>query len=301
MAAVQRRRGPDVVGFQGFLQPLADGLKLLFKELIFPYKSTKFLFFFCPLFLFSISLIIQLTFPGQNNYFFTSLDSSVLFIFALSSLNVYGLLLSGQASNSQYSYIGGIRATAQMLSYELLFSMVNLLIFFFANSLSLADIIYQQNFIQFIFPCFPLFLFFLILMLAETNRTPFDLAEAEAESVAGYNVEYSGIVFALFFLGEYANMLFLSVYGSSIFFGGFFFAGIDSLLQFLIKILSFATFFIFIRATLPRYRQDQLMEICQRELFLLMFGFFFFFVGLYFFFNLVIDNEIFFENMIFFL
>ncbi len=291
MAAVQRRRGPDVVGFQGFLQPLADGLKLLFKELIFPYKSLKFLFFFGPLFLFCVSLMLQLNFPTSGFFLFTSLDISILFIFSLSGLNVYGLLLSGWASNSQYSYIGGIRATAQMLSYELLFSMINIIIFFFSGSVAVLDIIYQQEFIQYVFPCFPLFIFFLILMLAETNRTPFDLAEAEAESVAGYNVEYSGIVFALFFLGEYANMLFLSIYGSFFFLGGFFFSESDSFFFFVVKSLILAMFFIFVRATLPRYRYDQLMEICQRDFFLLLFGFFFFFIGLFFFFNLNLDCE----------
>jgi NADH-quinone oxidoreductase subunit H len=281
MAAVQRRKGPDVVGFWGLLQALADGLKLVFKELIFPYKSLKLLFFIGPLSLFYVSLLNWLTVPIDDNSSFCSLDIALLFTFVLAGLNIYGLILAGWSSNSQYSFIGAIRATAQMISYELLFSTLNIILLFCAQTVAFADIIDEQQSIWFFFPLFPLFLIYLILILAETNRTPFDLAEAEAELVAGYNVEYSGIIFALFFLGEYANMLFLSLFGVIYFFGGFLnFAGTSFSFFSFIKIVCFLVFFIIIRASLPRYRYDQLMELCWRELFLFLFGFFFFIIGL---------------------
>lgn len=290
MAAVQRRKGPDVVGFWGLLQPLADGIKLLFKEIIFPYKSIKFFFFLGPLLIFSVSLLNWLTIPLSVNSY-TNLNVAVLFTFVVAGLNVYGLILSGWFSNSQYSFLGAIRAAAQMISYELVFSMVNLIIFFFARSFSYLDIIKMQNGCWFVFPLFPLFLIFLIVMLAETNRTPFDLAEAEAELVAGYNLEYSGIAFALFFLGEYSNMIFLAIYGTVFFFGGTLFVNEQEFyFLFILKILFFCLFFIFIRATLPRYRYDQLMEICWSELLFLMFGLFFFYIGIVFFFGLYLDN-----------
>lgn len=200
----------------------------------------------------------------------------------MAGLNVYGLILSGWFSNPQYAFLGAIRAAAQTISYELVFSMLNLIIFFFARSFSYADIVSQQKSCWFVFPLFPLFLIFLIVMLAETNRTPFDLAEAEAELVAGYNLEYSGIAFALFFLGEYSNMVFLAIYGSIVFFGAF--PG-DGYFLFLCKVLIFCLFFIFIRATLPRYRYDQSMEICWSKLLFLMFGLFFFYIGVVMFFG----------------
>jgi NADH-quinone oxidoreductase subunit H len=223
MAAIQRRKGPDVVGFWGFLQPLADGLKLLFKEIIFPYRSLKFLFLFSPMLIFSVSLIIWIVLPLSTNLIFSSIYYSILFTFILASLNVYGLILSGWASNSRYAFLGSIRAAAQMISYELIFGIINLIIIFCCNSCNYIDVILIQKNNWFIFLLLPIFLFFLIIILAETNRTPFDLAEAEAELVAGYNLEYSSIIFALFFLGEYSNMLFLSVLGACYFFGGSFF------------------------------------------------------------------------------
>jgi NADH-quinone oxidoreductase subunit H len=292
MAAIQRRKGPDVIGFWGLLQGLADGLKLLLKEIIFPYKSMKLLFFLGPLSLFCVSLLNWLTLPLNSLDVFTSLDVSFLFTFILAGLNIYGLVLAGWSGNSQYSFLGAVRSAAQMISYELLFSMVNLIIFLCAGSTSFVDILQAQEEIWFFFPLFPLFIIYLILILAETNRTPFDLAEAEAELVAGYNLEYSGIIFALFFLGEYANMLFLSILGSVLFLGGgFFFFESEFVFFLILKILFFAIFFVVVRATLPRYRYDQLMESCWRELFLLLFGFFFFYFGIFIFFDFGLEYE----------
>ncbi len=289
MAAIQRRKGPDVVGFWGFLQPLADGLKLLFKEIIFPYRSLKFLFLFSPMLIFSVSLIIWIVLPLSTNLIFSSIYYSILFTFILASLNVYGLILSGWASNSRYAFLGSIRAAAQMISYELIFGIINLIIIFCCNSCNYIDVILIQKNNWFIFLLLPIFFFFLIIILAETNRTPFDLAEAEAELVAGYNLEYSSIIFALFFLGEYSNMLFLSVLGACYFFGGSFFF-FESIVFMLIKVVLFTIFFIWIRATLPRYRYDQLMEIGWQILLPLIFSFFFFYIGIFLFFKLYLNN-----------
>lgn len=286
MAHLQRRKGPDVVGFWGFLQPLADGFKLLFKEIIRPFKILNFLFFFSPIWIFFLSLINWVIVPFNPTFlYFSNVNLSIFFNFVFASLNVYGLILSGWSSNSRYSFLGGIRATAQLIAYELIFGMLNIIIIFFSHSLNYVDIVLTQQTCWNVFPLFPLFLFFLIIMLAETNRTPFDLAEAEAELVAGYNLEYSGIIFALFFLGEYANMLFLSVLGVIYFFGGWLFFGQINLFIFIVKILSFCFFFIWIRATLPRYRYDQLMELGWIQLLPLIFGLFFFYIGIFIYFD----------------
>ncbi len=286
MGALQRRKGPDVVGFWGLLQAIADGLKLVLKEIILPYKISMILFLIGPSLVFFLSLCGWVVLPFSDVSFASVINVSVLFVFVTSGFNIYGLVLSGWSSNSRYAFLGGIRATAQMISYELVLGMVNLFIFFLAGSFNLTDIVKAQTTIWFIFPLFPVFVIFLIVMLAETNRTPFDLAEAEAELVAGYNVEYSSITFALFFLGEYANMIFLSFLGTLYFLGGWnmpFVSGnilIFSEFIFIFKVLVLCMFFIWIRATLPRYRYDQLMELAWKVLLPILFSFFLFVISI---------------------
>ena len=221
MGSVQRRKGPDVVGWWGTLQAFADGAKAVFKEMVFPLKSNVFLFLCGPFFVFILSLVGWVVIPISDFSWITSLHLAMFLTLIFGSLNVYGIIMAGWSSNSRYAFLGGIRATAQMISYELLLCTVNLIIAFFAGSYNYVDIVYAQKNVWFVFPLFPVFLIYIICMLAETNRTPFDLAEAEAELVAGYNVEYSSIIFAMFFLGEYANMILLSVICVLYFFGGF--------------------------------------------------------------------------------
>jgi NADH-quinone oxidoreductase subunit H len=283
MGAIQRRKGPDVVGFWGILQPMADGLKLVVKELIFPMRASVFLFLAGPMVVFIVSLFGWIVIPQNEASVFSSISVAVLFTFVVSGLNIYGLVLAGWASNSRYAFLGAIRATAQMISYELVFGMINVIVILFSGSYNYVDIVLQQRVGIFVFPLFPVFIIFLIVMLAETNRTPFDLAEAEAELVAGYNVEYSSMMFALFFLGEYANMLLLSVVGALYFFGGWLPIigwGCGGALWLFFKSLFFCIMFVWVRATLPRYRYDQLMSIGWKILLPLIFGLFIFYVGL---------------------
>jgi NADH-quinone oxidoreductase subunit H len=285
MGSIQRRKGPDVVGFWGFLQPMADGLKLILKELIFPLRASIFLFIVGPLLVFVLSALGWITIPFGWGAIFNNLSLAVLYNFITASLNVYGLILSGWASNSRYAYLGGVRATAQMISYELVFGMINVIIILITGSFNYSDIIISQMGMWNIFPLFPVFILFLIIMLAETNRTPFDLAEAEAELVAGYNVEYSSIMFALFFLGEYANMLILSVFCVIYFLGGWlipFYSTSQEIYYsvFYLKVLFFCIFFIWVRATLPRYRYDQLMSFGWKYFLPLIFGLFILYVGI---------------------
>lgn len=282
MGALQRRKGPDVVGFLGLLQAIADGVKLVLKEIILPYKISMVLFLIGPSLVFFLSLCGWIVLPFSDVSFAGIINLSVLFVFVSSGLNIYGLVLSGWSSNSRYAFLGGIRATAQMISYELVLSMINLFIFFLAGSFNFTEIVKAQTMVWFIFPLFPVFIIFVIVMLAETNRTPFDLAEAEAELVAGYNVEYSSITFALFFLGEYANMIFLSFLGTIFFLGGWnipfisgTMVGISEFI-FVLKVLIFCMVFIWIRATLPRYRYDQLMELAWKTLLPILFSYFLF-------------------------
>jgi NADH-quinone oxidoreductase subunit H len=281
MGSIQRRKGPDVVGFWGLLQALADGLKLLLKEFLIPSKSSIGLFVLGPCLVFFLALSTWVVLPHSPFFLTNFIFYSGVYVYILAGLNVFGLLFSGWASNSRYAFLGGMRAIAQMISYELIFGGINMCIFLFAQTFNYSEIILMQQFtVFFIFPLFPLFLIFLIVMLAETNRTPFDLAEAEAELVAGYNVEYSAMTFALFFLGEYANMLFLSFIGIILFLGGYTIFSEGLLSQFfvsfifLVKCSVFFIFFIWIRATLPRYRYDQLMEFGWQCLLPFIFSFF---------------------------
>ena len=280
MASIQRRKGPNVIGFLGLLQPLADGLKLLMKETIVPSNSNFFLFLLSPILAFSLSLINWAVIPFTENCVFSDLNLGILYILSISSLNVYSIILAGWSSNSKYSFLGAIRSASQMISYEVSIGFTLLNIVVCANSFNLSEIVYTQNKTWFIFPLFPIFLIFCVSMLAETNRHPFDLPEAEAELVSGYNVEYSAMTFALFFLGEYGNMLFMSTLMSILFLGGwlplpflndvlfeFVFTQESSLIfllkagVFSLKILFGVFLFIIARAALPRYRYDQLMDL----------------------------------------
>jgi NADH-quinone oxidoreductase subunit H len=269
MAFLQRRFGPNIIGLAGLLQPLADGLKLFIKERVLPYKATLMLFFLAPMLVFIFSMFLWL-FLAVSQYLYSDLTLGFLYILVINVLEVYGIMFAGWSSNSKYAFLGGLRSTAQMISYEISLGFIFLSIIFFVGSFNLMDIIlyqYMYN-LWFCIPLFPLCLIFLISMLAETNRAPFDLPEAEAEIVAGYNVEYSGFFFALFFLGEYSNMLFLSALFVLLFLGG----GSFLLLNFLIlawifsfiygvKVCFSFLWFIWVRATLPRYRYDQLMDL----------------------------------------
>lgn len=278
LASIQRRRGPDVIGFFGLLQAFADGFKLMTKEVILPSKINFFLFVFSPIFTFFCTILNWFLVPVFSLFSIFDLPFSVLMIFCISSLGVHGLILAGWSSNSKYAFLGSIRSAAQMISYELSLSAIFLCIFLFSGSSSFYDIIIAQSSIWFIFPLFPLWILFIITSLAETNRAPFDLPEAEAELVAGYNVEYSSIIFVLFFLAEYGNMLIMSFLSVIFFWGGFycipFISSIYSVFCFSIKVVISVSIFIFVRASLPRYRYDQLMKLGWKVLLPLCFSIF---------------------------
>jgi len=261
MSSIQRRRGPNIAGLFGLLQPIADGLKLLLKELILPSSANLFLFLSAPLFTFFCTLLIWFTIPVQEGYISIVFPLSTLFILAISSLSVHGIIFSGWSSNSKYAFLGGIRSGSQMISYELSMGATFSAIILISGSFSLTDIVNMQEHIWFLFPLFPFWILFLIISLAETNRTPFDLPEAEAELVAGYNVEYSAIAFALFFLAEYGNMIIMSSLSVLFFWGGWHFLIFSNVFIFSIKVCLHMFFFLWVRAALPRYRYDQLMKL----------------------------------------
>lgn len=281
MALAQRRQGPNVVGLFGLLQAFADGFKLFLKEIIIPFSSNYYIFLLGPFLTFFLSLVSWIIIPFNLNNLFI-LNYSLLYLYSISSLSIYGIILSGWSSNSKYSLLGALRSTAQMISYELLLGFIFLTLCLIVNSFNILDLILIQNTCFLVFPLFPIFFLFLIVMLAETNRHPFDLPEAEAELVSGYNTEYSSVKFAFFFLGEYANMFLMTVLTSIFFLGGwysfsFFFN--NTLFIFIIKILLIMIFFIWARILLPRYRYDQLMRICWKIFLPLLFGFFIFYLN----------------------
>ena len=269
MGAIQRRKGPNVVGWEGLLQPLADGLKLFVKESIIPSNAHKVLFIIAPILTFLLSLMGWAVMPLGENLVISDINLGLLYIFTISSLAVYGIILSGWASNSKYAFLGALRSAAQMVSYEISMGFIIVSVILSAGSFNLSTIISAQEQIWYCFPHFPVFVLFFISALAETNRHPFDLPEAEAELVSGYNVEYSAMGFALFFLGEYANMLLMSGLTSILFLGGWlpiidifpFNYIIPSPISFSLKIAFFVILFIVMRACLPRFRYDQLMYL----------------------------------------
>jgi len=268
LASIQRRRGPSIVGIWGLGQPLADGLKLLLKESILPSNSNVIIFVIAPILTFLLSLLGWAVVPFSQTAVLSDLNIGLLYIFAVSSLGVYGIICSGWASNSKYAFLGALRSAAQMVSYEVSIGLIIISVLLCAGSLNLSKVILAQESIWYIIPLFPVFLMFFVSALAETNRAPFDLPEAEAELVAGYNVEYSAMGFALFFLGEYANILMMCALCSILFFGGwlpplpfFPFTLIPGALWFGLKVAFMAFAFIWVRAAYPRYRYDQLMRL----------------------------------------
>ena len=268
IGAMQLRRGPNVVGPFGLLQPLADGLKLMLKEVIIPQNANKVLFLLAPIITFTLALIGWAVIPFSETFAIANINIGVTYLLATSSLGVYGIIISGWASNSKYAFLGAIRSSAQMISYEVSIGLIIITVVLCAGSLNLVDIVLAQKNHWFALPLLPMFVVFFVSALAETNRLPFDLPEAESELVAGYNVEYSSMPFSLFFLGEYANMILISAFASILFLGGWlppfdndFCNAIPGLVWFMLKIFLILFTFIWVRATLPRYRYDQLMRL----------------------------------------
>ncbi len=272
IAAMQLRKGPNVVGFMGLLQPFADGLKLILKETILPRQANKIIFLIAPMLTFALALLGWAVIPVTPTFVIANINVGVLYLFAISSLGVYGIIMAGWASNSKYAFLGAIRSSAQMVSYEVSIGFVIVTVLLMVGSLNLGDVVRAQaggiaHWHAF-GVLFPMFIVFFISGLAETNRHPFDLPEAEAELVAGYNVEYSSMSFALFFLGEYANMILMSGMTTILFLGGWQpmfdaepFTLLPGLVWFVAKVLFCLFVFIWARATLPRYRYDQLMRL----------------------------------------
>lgn len=274
LAAVQIRTGPNVVGFLGLLQPLADAVKLLVKELTYPVVADKAVFYVAPMITFFLAVLTLTIIPFSGFEVLVDFEFGVMFVFALSSLGIYGIILSGWASNSRYALLGSLRSTAQMISYEVSIGLIIQTVLLVVGSVNLTDILEFQRQVFLVFPLFPSFVLFFVSSLAETNRPPFDLPEAEAELVAGYNVEYSAVTFALFFIGEYLNIIVSATLTVVFFFGGGYFCGLENSLIFTLKVLLLLFVFIWIRAALPRLRYDQLMQLGWKSLLPLSFGWF---------------------------
>ncbi len=268
IGAIQLRKGPNVVGPFGLFQPIADGIKLLTKETIFPDNSNKFIFILSPILTFTLALIGWAVIPIDYKLVLADINVGVMYIFAISSLGVYGIIMAGWASNSRYAFLGALRSAAQMISYEVSIGLIIISVLISSGSLNLTEIVMKQQNMWYLIPHFPMFVIFFISTLAETNRAPFDLPEAESELVAGYNVEYSSMSFGLFFLGEYGNMILMSSMSTILFLGGWlppvdinFFQNIPGFIWFLLKVTFLLFLFLWVRATLPRYRYDQLMRL----------------------------------------
>ena len=267
-AFVQKRRGPNVVGPFGLFQTLADALKYIFKEIIIPASSNKIIFILAPIVTMTLALIAWAVIPFSEDYVLADINVGILYIFAISSLGVYGIIMGGWASNSKYPFLGSIRSAAQMVSYEVSIGVIIINVLLCVGSLNLNDIVLAQQNMWFIIPLFPMFVIFFISALAETNRPPFDLPEAEAELVAGYQTEYSGMMYAMFWLGEYANILLMCAMGAILFLGGWMspielypFTLVPGAIWLILKILFLFILFALVKAIVPRYRYDQLMRL----------------------------------------
>ncbi len=268
IAAMQLRKGPNVVGWFGLLQPFADGLKLFVKETVIPTGANKVVFVLAPMVTFVLALVGWAVIPFDEGMVLADINVGVLYLFAISSMGVYGVIMAGWASNSKYAFLGALRSAAQMVSYEISMGFVIVTVLLCVGSLNLTKVVMAQQNVWFAVPLLPMFVIFFVSTLAETNRAPFDLPEAEAELVSGYNVEYSSMTFALFFLGEYANMILMSALTTVLFLGGWLapfgfapFTWVPGPIWFAAKISFVLFLFLWVRATFPRYRYDQLMRL----------------------------------------
>jgi NADH-quinone oxidoreductase subunit H len=268
LGAMQLRKGPNVVGPFGLWQPFADAVKMLMKETIIPSGSNRFLFLMAPILTFTLAMLAWAIIPVNEGWAIADINVGVLYLFAISSLGVYGIIIAGWSSNSKYPFLGALRSAAQMVSYEVSMGFVLVTVLLCAGSLNLTQIVLAQRTVWFCVPLFPVFIIFFISTLAECNRSPFDIAEGESEIVAGFFVEYSAMSFALFFLGEYANMILMSAMTTILFLGGWLapfgiapFTWVPGVIWFVLKICLCLFFFLWIRATMPRFRYDQLMRL----------------------------------------
>lgn len=268
LAAMQMRRGPNVVGPFGLLQPFADAIKMLMKETIIPSGASRVLFIMAPMLTFTLAMIAWAVIPVNDGWAIADINVGILYLFAVSSLGVYGIIIAGWASNSKYAFLGALRSAAQMVSYEVSMGFVIVTVLLCVGSLNLTEIVRAQENLWFAIPLFPMFVIFFISTLAETNRAPFDLPEGESELVAGFFVEYSSMSFALFFLGEYANMILMSALTTILFLGGWYpplaiepLTWVPGPVWFALKVAALLFTFIWVRATFPRYRYDQLMRL----------------------------------------
>jgi len=265
LAAMQLRRGPNIVGPFGLFQPFADAIKMMFKETVIPSGANRVLFLLAPMLTFALAMMAWAVVPVADGWAIADINVGVLYLFAISSLGVYGIIIAGWASNSKYAFLGALRSAAQMVSYEVSMGFVLVSVVLCVGSLNLTDVVRAQQHVWFCFPLLPMFVVFFISALAETNRAPFDIPEGESEIVAGFFVEYSSMAFGLFFLGEYANMILMSTMTSILFLGGWY-GPFGLLPQFgplwlILKICFFLFVFIWVRGTFPRYRYDQLMRL----------------------------------------